>query len=88
MKKLPQYFAFKKMKTQFIFVNIILLAIFLFSSCADNTTSTFNRDNQTKQRIFAKESTIYRGVEYHILEVDGVEYIASYRGGICPLVKN
>jgi hypothetical protein len=76
------------MKKKFIFVNIILLAIFLFSSCADNTTSTFKSDNKTKQRIFAKESAIYRGAAYHIIEVDGVEYIASNRGGICPLVKN
>jgi hypothetical protein len=38
--------------------------------------------------VFLEKRTIYGDVQYHIFEVDGVEYIASYRGGICPLVKN
>ena len=65
-----------------------LLAVVLLSSCADNTTSTVKRENEAQQRIYGKESTVYNNKQYHIIEVDGVEYIASYGGGICPLVKN
>ena len=65
-----------------------MLAVVLLSGCADNTTSTTKSENEAQQRIYGKESTIYKGTEYHIIEVDGVEYIASYGGGICPLVKN
>ena len=66
----------------------VLLAVVLLSSCADNSTSTVKRENEAQQRIYGKESTVYNGREYHIIEVDGVEYIASFGGGICPLVKN
>ncbi len=66
----------------------LLLAVVLLSGCADNETTTIKRENEAQQRIYGKESTIYKGREYHIIEVDGVEYITSYGGGICPLVKN
>lgn len=65
----------------------LLLAVVLLSSCADNSTNTIKRENEAQQRIYGKESTVYNGREYHIIEVDGIEYIASYGGGICPLVK-
>lgn len=65
----------------------VMLVVLLFG-CADNSTSTIKTENEAKQRIYGKESTFYKGRMYHIIEVDGIEYIASYGGGICPLVKN
>jgi hypothetical protein len=64
----------------------VLLVAVLFVGCADNSTTTVKRENEAQQRIYGKESTVYNGREYHIIEVDGVEYIASFGGGICPLV--
>ncbi len=66
----------------------LIFAIFLLLvSCSDNYTSTVKRAGEKNQRLFGKESTIYNGVEYHIIEVDGVEYLATYRGGFYPLIK-
>ena len=65
-----------------------LLVFILFSGCAENKTSKDKRKNESQQRIYGKEATSFNGREYHIIEVDGVEYITSYGGGICPLVKN
>ena len=70
-----------------IAVLITALVCLLLSSCADNTSPTIKRENEAPQRIYGKESTMYKGVEYHIIEVDGVEYINSYNGGIYPLQK-
>lgn len=72
-----------KIKTKAVY----MLLLVVLMSCADNITST-NKENKAQQRIYAKESTVYNGCDYHIIEVDGVEYLASYGGGICPLVKN
>jgi hypothetical protein len=66
---------------------ILIFALFLFVSCADNTTTTIKREQEANQRIYGKEYTIYKGTGYQIIEVDGVEYITTTRGGICPLVK-
>lgn len=65
-----------------------MFAAVLLSGCVENKTSTVKREGEAQQRIYGKESTHYQGREYHIIEVDGVEYIASFGGGICPLVKN
>jgi outer membrane lipoprotein SlyB len=75
-----------KFKTQLIAFAYVMLVAVLFIGCADNSTTTVKRENEAKQRIYGKESTVYNGREYHIIEVDGVEYIASFGGGICPLV--
>lgn len=64
---------------------IMLLFAFTMISCADYATNT--KDNKSPQRIHGKEYTIFCGYEYLILEVDGVEYIATTHGGITPLVK-
>lgn len=59
----------------------------IFYSCADGITKTTKRDGEAKQRIIGKEYTVYEHHGYQIIEVDGIEYISSYSGGICPLKK-
>jgi hypothetical protein len=66
----------------------ITFAMFIILvSCADNHSETIKRKGEQKQRIYGKESTVYRSVDYHIIEVDGVEYITTYSGGFYPLIK-
>jgi hypothetical protein len=63
---------------------ILLVFAITLSSCDDaETTPTI-----TTQRITIKESTLPSNFRYEIIEVNGVEYLCSSRGGICPLVKD
>ncbi len=75
-----------KWRIGYLPVFVSILSIVLLPSCVDNTTSTIKRENEAQQRIYGKESTLYKGIGYYIIEVDGVEYIASSKGGICPLI--
>ena len=63
---------------------LFLLVSILFS-CKNESTS--KPRNEKKHRIIGKEYTGYKGTGYQIIEVDGVEYITTTSGGICPLVK-
>jgi hypothetical protein len=65
-----------------IYLFIILGAIFLLNSCGEKT------GNDDPKRIIGNESTLYGGHIYQIIEVDGVEYLCSGDGGICPITKN
>ena len=49
--------------------------------------STSSRRSYTKGRIILKDETYIDGYPHYIIEVDGVEYLTSYYGGIYPLVK-
>lgn len=62
---------------------IALTTVLIFSSCSKNETG--DEDSRIKfiERDRSKSSFLYE-----IIEVDGVEYIASSRGGIYPLVKD
>lgn len=62
--------------------------LFTLFGCYDNVTATIKRPGEAKQRIYGKEETYYQSTKYQIIEVDGIEYVASNLGGICPLVKN
>jgi hypothetical protein len=57
----------------------------LFASC---TTTPVDKNAETSHRIVGKEHNVYDGVSYQIIEVDGVEYLCAYQGGMCPLVKD
>jgi hypothetical protein len=50
-----------------------------------NTEKTANAPRN--KRVIIKEMNGYSSYEVSIIEVDGVEYLVSYKGGICPLVK-
>lgn len=59
----------------------ILSAILFFTSCG-------KKDNDNTKRIIGKEHTTYKGMVYQIIEVDGVEYLCTHDGGICPLAND
>jgi hypothetical protein len=68
---------------------IVFSAILLLLSCSNNgTRRSVKKDGENPQRIIGKESTVYDFYRYQIIEVDGVEYIATCQGGIYPLVKD
>jgi hypothetical protein len=65
---------------KYTFLILLVFAIIL-NSCDDAQTTPTDR-------ITIKESTLPSDFRYEIIEVDGVEYLCSSRGGICPLVKD
>jgi hypothetical protein len=65
---------------KYTFLMLLVFAITL-NSCDDAKTTPTNR-------IIIKESTLPSDFRYEIIEVDGVEYLCSSRGGLCPLVKD
>lgn len=67
---------------------IYILLVSVITSCADGDTTTTKREGEAQQRIVGKESTMYNGRRYQIIEIDGVEYISASSGGICPLVNS
>lgn len=71
------------MKKLIIFL-LIILGVTLFLTSCDKTCDSEDSTN----RIIGKESTLYRGHVYQIIEVDGAEYLCSASGGICPITKN
>lgn len=64
---------------------VIVLLIMLVSSCC--TKEQKLEANNISKRIIVKEEGENWGVSFYIIEVDGIEYIATYHVGICPLVK-
>lgn len=70
------------MKKLIIFL-LIILGVTLFLTSCDKTC-----DSEDPKRIIGNESTLYGGHIYQIIEVDGVEYLCSGDGGICPITKN
>lgn len=65
---------------KYTFLILLVFAITL-NSCDDAKTTPTDR-------ITIKESTLPSDFRYEIIEVDGVEYLCSSRGGLCPLVKD
>jgi hypothetical protein len=65
---------------KYTFLILLVFAITL-NSCDDAQTTPTDR-------ITIKESTLPSDFRYEIIEVDGVEYLCSSRGGLCPLVKD
>lgn len=63
------------------YILILAIAVLGLTSCQNFAPTPTNR-------ITLKESTLPSDFRYEIIEVDGVEYIATSRGGICPLVTD
>ena len=61
---------------------ILILAIVAIACSSANSVEV-----DIDKRIILKNDTRLGGVSYQIIEIDGVEYIAQYHGGISPLVK-
>ena len=59
---------------------ILVVGLISYASSSDEVSSQ-------DSRIILKDEAVAGGCYYIIIEVDGVEYITSGRGGICPLVK-
>lgn len=68
------------MKYTFLF--LLVLAI-TFTSCKEKTQPT----KQIEPRIKGK-GVFHLYATYEIIEIDGVEYLSTYQGGLCPLVKD
>lgn len=64
------------------YILLAIIAAFTFSSCSKNEKPENGRIKFI-ERDNSKSSFLYE-----IIEVDGVEYVASSRGGIYPLVKD
>lgn len=69
------------MKNIWIFILLLVL-----TSCQMRKSEKDTKTIQTN-RIIIKEKIFHEGVAFYIIEVDSVEYITSYKGGIYPLVK-
>jgi len=59
------------------------MAIVSLASC----TTAIDERNKEETRIKVKESVSVEGAAFFILEIDGTEYLANYRGGIVKLEK-
>lgn len=64
------------------YILLAIIAAFTFSSCSNNKTKENGRIKFIQKDITKSEFL------YEIIEVDGVEYLSTSRGGICPLVKD
>lgn len=64
------------------YILLAIIAAFTFSSCSKNETKENGRMKFIEK--YNKKSFLL----YEIIEVDGVEYLSTSRGGICPLVKD
>ncbi len=72
-------------------ITLIAIALISLSSCADyNTTAPKDSNGRplAPQRIHGVESTIYDGISYHIIEIDGNEFLCMYHGGMSLLPKD
>ena len=67
---------------------IVAITLLALNSCNESTGALEPVKLKNTQRIICKEYTTIEGISYHIIEVDSIEYLTSYRGGICPLIKN
>ena len=66
------------------YILILAIALLGLTSCDKSETVDVNNEGRFKVKpLFLKGH-----FAYEIIEVDGVEYIATSRGGICPLVKH
>ena len=59
----------------------------IFNSSSNNVPKYDTIPKKDDRRIKIKEMASIDGTPYRIIEIDSVEYIVSYHGGICPLVK-
>lgn len=68
---------------------LIILALIL-CSCeqADSTKQQAQEPIDIPPRIRFIDGNKNLFLYYQIIEVDGVEYLTSSEGGICPLIKN
>lgn len=71
----------KTQKNNLLFLALSLIIV--FTACC----APINTEENVQKRIKGKESTIYDGECYHIIEVDGTEYISNDEGGIHPLIQ-
>lgn len=60
-----------------------LTFLFMLTGCGH---SEVEKTPQRDSRIKSKGVFYLLGI-YEIIEIDGVEYVSSYKGGLCPLVK-
>ncbi len=73
------------MKTILTALFSAIVTTFLIVSCSNNNSS--NSETQSSRIVlkdFIKDDYGYR---YRIFEIDGKEYVAYEKGGICPLTK-
>jgi hypothetical protein len=66
------------------YVLILAIAALGLTGCGDRPSS----DSEVGKRIKFKYSNNEGQFQYEIIEVDGIEYLTSSRGGIYPLVKD
>jgi hypothetical protein len=62
----------------------------MFYSCSSECTDCGKQNNKEQEQSRIKlilKSVNIDGFPYQIIEVDGVQYISSYKGGIYPLIK-
>lgn len=72
----------KTQKNNLLFLALSLIIVFTACCSPANT-----EEGNVQKRIKGKESTIYDNGCYHIIEVDGTEYISNGEGGIHPLIQ-
>ena len=60
----------------------------LMISCNSETKTEPELLRDNSGRIKLVEQVQFDGGAYQIIDVDGVEYIVRYAGGICPLVTD
>ena len=64
---------------------LLVATLTLFLGCTTN--SNIKQDDNSFGRIKILESRTIEGTIYHIIEVDGTQYLSHYKGGIVKLEK-
>jgi uncharacterized lipoprotein YehR (DUF1307 family) len=65
------------------YILIALTLVLVLTGCGNSEEAK----TQVEPRIKGK-GVFHLYATYEIIEIDGVEYVATYNGGICPLVKD
>lgn len=63
---------------------VLLTSVFILQSCIDKMQE---KPVSRSQRIIIKEEMRAEGYSCAIVQVDSVEYLVNYQGGIIPLIK-
>lgn len=69
------------------YILIALTFLFMLTGCGNSEAEKTKQTTQTNSRIKSK-GVFHLYATYEIIEIDGVEYVSTYQGGLCPLVKD
>ncbi len=77
-------------KLEILAIIAMILLLSVIGGCNNNPSYNTNESQAspiTPIRIKLIEEVYLNNTWYHIIEVDSIQYLATYHGGITPLIK-